>query len=385
MSQPLLITLFTFIDGLSQSVYGTLFNLMLRHSGVPTNVVGRITSFSLWGAAIFGLLFGFIADRFDKKKLIILAQLLSIFFGIYRVLVNSIVQLNLTSFFFGGFSSASAIILSTLLVLKTHKEDRAKFFGLNFGVGMFTGVFGNILGGVLGDVLNVKLILILSSLTRLIAIYPLMRVNVESVSTFDRRINILEFLSAFLPSKSKVVFYYLISVISVGFGAGLFVTFGNVIFYDLFKFSATLIGVILALAQFATSLGAVFSHKLGKRFGDMNILVFSYVFVPILIVFLSFVREPITFTSVYVLRFAVMNMVSPLLSALVFSNVPKDKLATVNGVSNFVNNLSRALSAELFAFLTGFSNGYTLIFVISSIFYFINAYVMIRMYKHLNA
>lgn len=399
------------------SIYGTIFNLMLRQSNIPTNIVGRITSFSLWGAAIFGLVFGLIADKFDKRKIILLSQLLSILFGTYRIFSNSAINLGILSFFFGGLSTSSNVILSTLLVLKTNSENRAKFFGLNFGVGMFTGVIGNIVGGTLGDIFGIRPVLFFSSILRLLAIIPLRRITVEGdetaekhavYSSFDRlnklskdkhlnsvsvdldrgfslRLkNLKEIFDLFSPRYSKVVFYYLLSVVSVGFGAGLFVTFGNVIFYDLFHFNASVIGVILALAQFATSLGAVFSHKLGKRFGDANILVFSYVAVPILIVALSFIHDPVVFTSVYVLRFAVMNMVSPLLSALVYSNIPKNKLATVNGISNFVNNLSRALSAELFALLTVFKSGYTLIFVISSVFYFANAYVMIRLYKHLS-
>lgn len=414
MAQPFFIALFTFIDGLMQSVYGTIFNLMLRQGNVPTSVVGRITSFNLWGAAFFGLLFGLIADKLDKKKLVALAHLLSIFFGTYRIFSRSIVQLSIASFFFGGFSSASVIVLSTLLVLKTDRENRAKFFGLNFGVGMFTGVIGNIVGGSLGDLFGIKIVLFFSSILRLLAIVPLMKITVHAekmsqeqqvnqvsqasvdasddatseintINTINTSLKSLkEFFEIFSPRYSKVVFYYLLSVVSVGFGAGLFVTFGNVIFYDLFHFKASAIGVILALAQLATSLGAVFSHKLGRKFGEINILIFSYVFVPILIVALSFIREPVIFTSVYVLRFAVMNMVSPLLSAVVYSNVPRNKLSTVNGISNFVNNFARALSAELFAFFTIFKSGYTLIFVISSIFYFANAYVMIKMYKHLN-
>lgn len=385
MSQPLLITLFTFIDGLAQGIYGTLFNLVLRQSGVPTSIVGKITSNSLWGAAFFGLVFGFFADKFDKKKLIIFSQLLGIFFGVYRVITKSYFQLIITSFFFGGFTSATSIILSTLLVLKTDSDNRAKFFGLNFGVGMFTGVIGNVLGGVLGDMFPAKWVLITASLSRIFAIIPLRKLRIQNEVNLKNSnvIDFQEFISVFSPKKSKVVFYYMLSTISVGFGAGLFVSFGSVIFYDLFKMSASVIGIILALAQLATSLGAVFSHKLGKRFGDMNILIFSYVVVPILIVSLSFVREPITFTSVYIVRFAVMNMVSPLLSALVYSNVRRDKIATINGANNFVNNVSRALSAEMFSLLTAFKNGYTLIFVISSIFYFANAYVMIKMYKHI--
>lgn len=53
MPIPYLVTLFTFIDGLAQGIYGTIFNLLLRSSGLSTSAVGRITSFSLWGIAFF--------------------------------------------------------------------------------------------------------------------------------------------------------------------------------------------------------------------------------------------------------------------------------------------------------------------------------------------
>jgi len=77
-------------------------------------------------------------------------------------------------------------------------------------------------------------------------------------------------------------------------------------------------------------------------------------------------------------------MVGPLLSSVVFSHIPMNIVSSINGVNNFLNNVSRALSAVLFSVLTKFNNGYTLIFIISSIFYFLNAYVMIRLRKHLS-
>ncbi|QAV33877.1 Predicted arabinose efflux permease, MFS family [Fervidobacterium changbaicum] len=386
-----LITIFTFTDGLAQGIYGTIFNLMLRTSGMPTSYVGRITSFFLWGCALLGLVFGIIADKVNKKQLMFTTHLLSVFFGTYRVLSKSYVQLGISSFLFGGFSTATGIVLSTLLILKTSKDNRTKVLGLNFGVGMLTGVLGNILGGVLGDVFPLKAVLISASISRLLALIPVKRLSIEKFSDTrlyksDTDTNVLEFFSTLKKlneQAKKVVLYYFLSTMSVGFGAGLFVTFGNVIFYDLFHLSPSLIGTILAMAQLATSIGAIFSYKLGRKFGDMNVLIFSYVFVPILIVLLSFVREPITFTSVYILRFAVMNMVGPLLTALVFSNIPASYLSSINGMNTFLSNVARALSADLFAALTRFKNGYTWIFVVSSIFYFANAYVMIRMYKHL--
>jgi predicted MFS family arabinose efflux permease len=382
-----LIALFTFIDGLAQGIYGTIFNLMLRTSGVSTTTVGRITSLFLWGSAIFGLFFGILADRVDKKQLLIATHILSIFFGTYRVITKSIFQLSLASFFFGGFATATSIVLSTMLILKTSKENRSQMLGLNFGIGMFTGVLGNVFGGILGELFPFKIILFTSSMCRIFGLIVLMKIKEGTlVLNNNRTENALNFFATFSKidyQTKKIVWYYFLSTMSVGFGAGLFVTFGNVIFYDLFHMNPSLIGTILAVAQLATSIGAVFSHKFGRRFGEMNVLIFSYVFVPVLIVILSFVREPITFTSVYILRFAVMNMVGPLLTATIFSNISTIYLSSINGMNSFLSNVSRALSAELFALLTRYSNGYTLIFVVSSFFYFLNAYVMIRMYKHL--
>ncbi|HQO05681.1 MAG TPA: MFS transporter [Fervidobacterium sp.] len=389
MSAPVLVALFTFIDGLTQGIYGTIFNLMLRTGGLPTSAVGNITSSNLWGAAFIGLFFGLVAEKYEKKTLLIMTQLLSIFFGTYRIFATSSTILGITSFFHGGFSAVTATIMSTILVMKTSSENRARFLGLNLSAGMFTGVIANVVGGLLGDAFGFRSVLLFSSLSRILALYPILKLDATSSSAneeSDEAPSIASFSKIFKIRDSKevkTILYYFLSNVNVGLGAGLFVVFGNVIFYDLFHMSATVIGLILAFAQLATSLGAMFSYKIGRKFGDMNVLIFSYVFVPILIVLLSFTREPITFTSVYILRFAVMNMVGPLLSSVVFSHIPMNIVSSINGVNNFLNNVSRALSAVLFSVLTKFENGYTLIFIISSIFYFLNAYVMIRLRKHL--
>jgi len=122
MSAPVLVALFTFIDGLTQGIYGTIFNLMLRTGGLPTSAVGNITSSNLWGAAFIGLFFGLVAEKYEKKTLLIMTQLLSIFFGTYRIFVTSSTILGITSFFHGGFSAATATIMSTILVMKTSSE-----------------------------------------------------------------------------------------------------------------------------------------------------------------------------------------------------------------------------------------------------------------------
>uniref|UniRef100_A0A7C4W8N0 MFS transporter n=1 Tax=Fervidobacterium thailandense TaxID=1008305 RepID=A0A7C4W8N0_9BACT len=380
----LLITYYTLVDGLAMGVYGTLFNLLLKSVGFSTSAVGRVTSNTLWGSALLSLFLGFLSDKVDKKTVLVFSHLLGVFFGTYRALSISTAALNVSSFFFGGFSAVSATVVSTILVMKTDRDERSKYFGLNFGIGMLTGTVGNFIGGFLGELLGLKLSVLLSNLVRIFALIPILKLSVKEQEVSRGVWNHVKQVRKNIPTNVRnVLIYYFLSTVSVGFGAGLFVSFGNIIFHDLFNFKPSLIGIILSLAQLATGLGAIFSHKLGKKFSEVRVLIFSYVLVPIMIVFLSFTREPAVFSTVYVLRFAVMNMVSPLLSSVVFSQVPTSILASVNGLNNFLNNVSRALSAELFAFFSQYSAGYTLIFLVSSVFYFANAFAMLRLLRNI--
>ncbi|QTA38068.1 MFS transporter [Thermosipho ferrireducens] len=376
MSAPLMITLYTLINGLTRNIYQVLFNLYLKNLGYNNEIVGTIMSYNLWGGAILGLLIGFLADKFGRKKVILFTQIFIVIFGIWRLFPTSFLSLYITSFLYGGFNVTSRILSNVFLVDYTHYGNRAKFFGLNFGTVMFTGVIGNALGGMLGDLFGFKSIMILAMLLRIFALVP-----IWSLKENTRRSNIKIKLTGY---QKKVFAYYLFSTMSVGFGAGLFIHFGNVIFYDLFSMSATLIGFVLALAQFGTSLGATFSHKLGKKFGAAKLLLISHFSVPILILLMAFIREPVSFTSIYIARFTIMNMVNPIFSTLILSFLPSNILASTSGLNNFVNNAMRGVAAILFANITRTLNGYWVIFLISSIFYLANALVTLQFYKHIN-
>jgi len=145
---------------------------------------------------------------------------------------------------------------------------------------MFTGVIANVVGGLLGDAFGFRSVLLFSSLSRILALYPILKLDATSSSAneeSDEAPSIASFSKIFKIRDSKevkTILYYFLSNVNVGLGAGLFVVFGNVIFYDLFHMSATVIGLILAFAQLATSLGAMFSYKIGRKFGDMNVLIF---------------------------------------------------------------------------------------------------------------
>ncbi|SHH18509.1 MFS transporter [Thermosipho atlanticus] len=374
MSAPVKIILFTFFNGISRNIYQVLFNLYLKSLGYDNEIIGTIMSYNLWGGALLALLIGYFSDKVGRKKVLFLIQPFIVVFAIMRLFPLSANYLYISSFLYGGLNASTRILSDVFIVENTHNKNRAKFFGLNFGANMLTGVLGNATGGILGDLFGFKNVMISAMILRLFAIVPML--NLE-----EKRIKKGKFLLN--DFQKKVFSFYIFSTASVGFGAGLFIHFGNVIFYDLFSLSATLIGFILAFAQLGTSIGSAFSHKLGKKFGAGRLLLISHFIVPILIFMLAIVREPIIFTTIYVSRFTIMNMVNPIFNTLVLSFLPSNILASSAGIRNFANNGMRAIAAMVFANLATGNEGYFYIFIISAAFYFINAVVTFIFYKNL--
>jgi len=177
---------------------------------------------------------------------------------------------------------------------------------------------------------------------------------------------------------------YLISTFTVGFGAGLFIHFGNLIFKDLFSMNPTMIGIALSIAQAGTAVGAALSPLLSKKFGALNYTGILQFFVVPLIIGLAYVRDPYMFTVLYALRFSFMNMTSPVMSNIVLSNLPKNKITAINSLNNLLNNLTRTVATALFGIIVGSTvSGYKILFLISGLFYFINFIVFMFIFMPL--
>lgn len=95
-----------------------------------------------------------------------------------------------------------------------------------------------------------------------------------------------------------------------------------------------------------------------------------------LMISLAFVREAVIFTILYAFRFVLMNTTSPVTTSIVNSYIPASKISTISGINSLLNNTIRAVAAMAFGFIVGKSvSGYQSLFIISTVFYGINALV----------
>ena len=372
------IMIYTTISGTGLSMYRVLYNLFLRNLGYSNDFISAVMSSQLWGTAIIGLLLGFLADMIGRRKIIIFSSLLMPVVSIMMLYPISKIYLIVLSFFRGGFSAVIFTVVLAAISSNTESEDRAKIFGLNFGLNMASGVFGNFIGGLLGDIIGLKVTLFISAIIYLSSAIPIMKIKTIK----GRRPGKFSFKGLNRDQK-KILSYYFISTGAIGFGAGLFVHFGNLIFKDLFSLSTAGIGIVLSIAQLGTAMGSTLSHRLGKRFGPLKFVLVMEIMVVPLIILMAFVREPVAFTGIYTMRFVFMNITSPILTTIVFSSLPEDKLSTLSGINGFINNSIRAIAAMMFGEIVGAAaSGYTVLFLISALFYGISAFIAFLFFKN---
>ena len=305
---------FTFLTGFAGQAYGIIFNLHMRRQHFTNAQISAIVSSNLWGSAIFGLILAVVLSKFDKRRLLFFSNLSMGALMILRVVILTFPMQLFFAFISGAISSLSGIVLTATLLAKTESTKRYSVFGSQFSISMAANVLGNILGGTMADLLGYSFSLLFAAILQLCSAFLIQKIgNVKG----DRHL-----LRGFsLDTVQKRVFsYYILSNVLVGFGAGLFLNFSNLMFYDLFGLPLGSVGLIMASAQLMTALGSMSSGFLQRKFGTIRVLLTCYTAVVPLMLSLSFTRNLVAFSSLYIVRFMLMNMVNPSFTVLVFSN-----------------------------------------------------------------
>lgn len=370
---------YSFLSSASWNMYQIIFNLYLRDLKMSNVFISGLMSLQLWGSAILGMILGMFGDRYGRKKMLLITSYISGVVILIRAIFPFETLLLWLAFFNGGLFASRMILLNTFIVEVTDHSNRAKAFGYNFGIMMGSGLIGNIIGGALGDVLGLKNTLIISSIVYLLSSITLLKVGDVKIKKKQKISELFNFKS--IPKNElHILKGYLLSTFLIGFGAGLFIHFGNLIFKDLFSMTPTMIGVAISIAQVGTALGSFASPYLSKKFGPLEYTLFlQFLVVPLILAF-AFVREPYTFTTLYALRFSFMNMTIPVITTLVMSNLPADKITTINSLNNLLNNSTRAIATAMFGIIVGTTNGYRNLFLISTVFYLLNFFVYLKFF-----
>lgn len=373
----LLLYIYTFLTNFAGQVYGIIFNLHMRRENFTNQHIGTVVSANLWGSAVLGLILAIVFSGINRKKLLIFSSICVGILMILRAVIKDYSVQIFLALISGAISSFSGMIFTTVLMKASESSKRYFVFGSQFSISMVANLLGNILGGDMGERFGYQFTLLFAAILQLCSSMIVSGIPEMSSSSINLRWMKLNNV------QKHVFWYYILSNVFVGFGAGLFLSFSNLMFHDLFGISLGLVGLIMALAQLMTAFGSLSSSFLQKKFGAIRMILICYTSVVPLMLVLSFVRNLAIFSSLYILRFMLMNMVNPSFTVLIFSNLPEQVVLSTNGFGTFLNNSSRALAAYLYGLLVKNPGDYRRLLLLSCLFYTMNALLTWRFKKRL--
>ena len=332
-------------------VYLVLEGLSFATSGIILTIIG-ITS------ASSTLLFGGLADRYGRKRFVVMGGVIASFTLVLFALVGTSVPLLVGTAVFAGLSEAMyASSWGAMLADKATDAKRTSAFSLSFFISTISAAVGGFSASILVLLKNWYAIDIVTSHRYLflgVAMLSLLGPGIaltvsESRPSAERRgLHII-------PKRSRrTVAQYSVAGILIALGAGMVIPL--IPGWALLKFgvvddvSAPILGGVNSLVMGFANLAA---PRLARRFGTVKTIVMTQGSSTAFLFYLPFSPSFPSASSIYIVRSALMMMSNPVEQSLLMGLVPPEERSQASAVTASLWRLPNSLSTSVGAYFMG--------------------------------
>jgi MFS family permease len=354
-SRPARLYLLTeFLAWTGHGIMSVLYNLYLVEGGYQESFVGRAVSVTALGLALTALPAGLLAERWGRRRCLILGAALDGVGFVVRASVLAPGPILAASFVAGAGQAMLAIAAAPFITEHSTPRERTHLFSAFFSFALLAGVAGSALGGwlprvamalpegVRPDLLHAyRAVLLIGSAFCFSAALPLLRLRglVEPP---------LSHAGEPVPARAaRRLFPIALNAALIGAGAGLVIPFMNLYFKTRFRCSSGQIGLFFALAQVFTAIASLLGPAIARRFGKLRTAVASELLSLPFLVTLGAESHLGTAVVAFWLRATLMQASTPLLQTFIMEALPAGLRARATSIMNLVWNVGWAVSATL--------------------------------------
>lgn len=337
--------------------------LYLAARGLSEWGIGLLLSATLFGDAAITLWLTTIADRFGRRRTLLLGAVLMVLAGVVFVLTDEPLVLGLAAIIgvispsgyeIGPFLSVEQAALTGLVP----GQDRTRLFAWYHLAGSFATATGSLAGGWLAFGLQDAGLTALVAYQGVLAIYALLggvllllflrlstqveaQVEVQPLQNRPQR--------RFGLHRSRGVVVRLSALFAVDAFAGGFVIQSLLAywFYLRFGVSEAVLGSVFFIANLLAGLSALLASRLAARFGLINTMVFTHLPSNILLCLVPFMPSLPWALAVLLVRFTISQMDVPTRQSYTMAVVDPDERSAASGVTTIARSLGAALSPAL--------------------------------------
>jgi MFS family permease len=306
---------------------------------------------------ISSILLGIAADKYGRKKLYILGNIVASSIIALFALTTNVVILLVAAAIEGIAEGAFAASSNALIAEKAGDQKRTSIFSL-------FGFVGNVAFGIGSFIIPIVVIFealgftAAESHTILFMILAALSLSSTFIILKIRESKVLKrpqtSLRELLPKKSKnVIVKFVIASAIVAFGAGIIVPLMTRWLDKQYGVSDAISGPILGVANMVIGIATLAAPPLAKRIGLVKAIVVTQGFSTLFMFATPLSPDYLSASFVYTARAFLMNMASPLQSSMIMGLVAEDERGTASGVSAAFWRLPNAISTSIGASLIG--------------------------------
>jgi MFS family permease len=334
--------------------------LYLSESGFTETQIGLLFTLTLVGDAVITLWLTTSADRFGRKRTLLLGALLMAGAGIVFILTRNYLLLVLAAII-GVISPADKDIgpfLSVEQASLTHlvtNESRTQVFAWYNLAGSFASAVGALAGGWLAQGLQNSgwsslesyrtvlvgyalggfiLLFLFLNLTHSVEVEPKQQEETKRILGLHRSRNVVFKLSSLFALDA--------------FAGGLLIqSFLAYWFHVKFGVETGILGSIFFGANILAGISALLAVRIAKRFGLINTMVFTHIPSSILLMLIPWIPTLWLAVVLLLLRFSISQMDVPTRQSYTMAVVAPDERSAASGVTAIARSVGSALSPAL--------------------------------------
>ncbi|MEM4203643.1 MAG: MFS transporter [Candidatus Methanomethylicaceae archaeon] len=343
------------LPAIAYGMFSTDIAYFLTHvQGLSDVFMGTLIMIMGLSAVVFSIPLGMISDRYGRKKMLIIGNIIaSAVIAVFALTDNPSILI-ITALLSGISEASFATSSSAIMAEKAGDLKRTAVFSLNgvingvaFGLGGFaiplTFAFNYF--GFNDKDSHILLYIILASLSMA---STLIMLRITESRTLKKSKNLM----SFFPQKSKgVLFKYVTTGSIVAFGAGMFVPLMARWFYLAYGISDALSGPLLGTANILIGFATISAPYLAKRIGLVNSIVVTQAFSTIFMFTIPNSPTFLTASTLYIIRTFLMNMAGPLQQSMIMGLVAEDERGVASGISSALWRLPNSISTGIGAWL----------------------------------
>jgi MFS family permease len=346
------------------SYLGVVFAIYLNQLGYSTVTIGLVISTASASGAILTVLWGFLSDRFGRKKILMLlaaltivSNLIYIFFSHLAFILSAVIIANVGAGGSGGGGQGGGPfnpVEQALLAEKCTPENRNRIFSTNAFVGSLMGSLGALVSGLpqylqenwgWQAVASYKPLFALTIVFSIVLIFAYSSINEHHIPRRREKKNAQPTGQAGFVTKMS-----LLGMVD-NLGAGLIGPLISYWFFLRFGVELKSLGFMFSLSYLLAALSFLTAPTIARRIGVVRTMAFSHGAASLIYLFLPLAPTFAIAATMTIGRSFLAYMDNPLRSSFVMGVVRPEDRGSAAGITTLSRHVPVAISPSLSAYL----------------------------------